>query len=220
MRLNSTGPKTIMMTAHQMRIEVRLPEGHWAGDVTRKHPSSILRIEEHMPLPKGRGTAKVSSSEDIANTLISHTGIEDFRIVDSNRYGVVIGAKGGGFLKPMQQVGIIPHTPFEVRDGWVDWTFECSREKVRTLIDLFKEENIPHRLISTRSISSRLLTIRQREVFDVAVREGFYDVKRRITLTEMAELLGISKSTLSAQLQRIESAIVHSFADEIRRRSP
>jgi predicted DNA binding protein len=173
-----------------------------------------------MPLSRGRGTAKVTSTEDISTTVIAHNGIEDFRIIDSNRYSVVIAAKGGGFLRPMQDIGIIPHTPFEVRDGWVDWVFECPRENIRDLIVQFKNKGIPHRLVSTRSVSSRLLTTRQREVFDVAMREGFYDVKRRITLTEMAGLLGISKSTLSAQLQRIENSIMNTFSDEIRRRSP
>ena len=209
-----------MMASHQMRIEVRLPEGHWAGDVTRDNPSAVLRIDEHMALGKGRGSAKASVSEDISQTISSHPGIEDFRSLDPLRFAVDIGPEGGGFLKPLREVGVIPHTPFEVRDGWVNWTIECSREKIRDLIGKFKSENIPHRLISTKSSSSRLLTPRQREVFDVAMDEGFYDVKRRITLTEMANLLEISKSTLSAQLQRIESSVMHSFAEEIRRASP
>ena len=38
--------------AQQLRIDVRLPKGHWAGDVTRDHPSATLRIEQHMPLSK------------------------------------------------------------------------------------------------------------------------------------------------------------------------
>lgn len=208
------------MTAHQIRLEVRLPEGHWAGDVTRNHPSTILRIEEHMPLSRGRGTARIASTEDITATVMSHEGIEDFRVLDTNRFAVDISAGGGGFLKPLREVGVIPHTPFEVRDGWVDWTIECSRGKIRDLIARFKEDGIPHRLVSTRSVTSRLLTQRQREVFDIAVREGFYDIPRRVSLTELAELLGIAKSTLSAQLQRIESTIMHTFTEEIRRRSP
>mgnify|MGYP000326441201 FL=1 len=67
------------MGVQQIRIEVRLPEGHWAGDVTRSHPSAVLRIDEHMPLQKGRGTAKASCSEDIAQTVGLHPGIEEVR---------------------------------------------------------------------------------------------------------------------------------------------
>lgn len=208
------------MSSHQVRLEVRLPEGHWSGDVTRANPSAILRIEKHMPLSRGRGTARISSSEDISKSISQHPGIEDFNIIQNNSYDVTIVAGGGGFLKPLIDVGVIPHTPFEVRDGWVDWTIECSQNDIKELINSFKQQSIPHRLVSTRSITTRLLTPRQRQVFDIAIREGFYDIPRRISLTELANLLGVAKSTLSVQLQRVESTIVHTFSEDIRRRSP
>jgi len=208
------------MSSHQVRLEVRLPEGHWSGDVTRANPSAILRIEKHMPLSRGRGTARISCSEDISKSIAQHPGIEDFKIVQNNNYDVTIVAGGGGFLKPLIDVGVIPHTPFEVRDGWVDWTIECSQNDVKELIHSFKQQSIPHRLVSTRSVTTRLLTPRQRQVFDIAIREGFYDIPRRISLTELANLLGVAKSTLSVQLQRVESTIVHTFSEDIRRRSP
>ncbi len=208
------------MGVQQIRIEVRLPEGHWAGDVSRSHPSAVLRIDEHMPLQKGRGTAKASCSEDIAETVGLHHGIEDVRAFDKHQFAVDIIAGGGGFLKPLLKVGVIPHTPFEVRDGWVDWTIACAQGKVRALIAGFDEERIPYRLLSTRGVSSLMLTPRQRQVFDAATQEGFYDVPRRISLTALAVKLDVAKSTLSAQLQRIESTVIHAFADEIRKRSP
>jgi predicted DNA binding protein len=208
------------MSSHQVRLEVRLPEGHWSGDVTRANPSAILRIEKHMPLSRGRGTARISCSEDISKSIAQHPGIEDFNIIQNNSYDVTIVAGGGGFIKPLIDVGVIPHTPFEVRDGWVDWTIECSQNDIKELIHSFKKQSIPHRLVSTRSITTRLLTPRQRQVFDIAIREGFYDIPRRISLTELANLLGVAKSTLSVQLQRVESTIVHAFSEDIRRRSP
>ena len=208
------------MGVQQVRIEVRLPEGHWAGDVTRSHPSAVLRIDEHMPLQKGRGTAKASCSEDIVSTVGSHAGIEEVRTLGKQQFAVDIIAGGGGFLKPLLRVGVIPHTPFEVRDGWVDWTIACAQGKVRALVAGFNEENIPYRLVSTRGVSSRMLTPRQRLVFDAATQEGFYDVPRRISLTALAAKLDVAKSTLSAQLQRIESTVMHAFADEVRKRSP
>ena len=207
-------------TNHQMRIEVRLPNGHWAGDVSRNHPSTLLRIDEHMALTKGQGTGLISSTEDLSMILVAHSGVADFEVVENNRYHVTINAGGGGFLKPLLELQVIPKTPFSIRDGWVDWIIECDRDKMRDLIERFKEENIPYRLVSTRSSSSRLLTERQRQVYDIALREGFYDAQRKITLTTLAELLGVSKSTLSAQLQRVESTVMHFFSEEIRRRSP
>ena len=62
--------------AQQLRIDVRLPQGHWAGDVTRDHPTAILRIEQHMPMSKGRGTARCWSNENLHETVRTHAGID------------------------------------------------------------------------------------------------------------------------------------------------
>ncbi|MEC7280321.1 MAG: helix-turn-helix domain-containing protein, partial [Candidatus Thermoplasmatota archaeon] len=81
-------------------------------------------------------------------------------------------------------------------------------------------ENIPYRLTSTRNSGATLLTSRQRQIFDAALREGYYDVPRRTSLSKLAAAMDMAKSTLSAMLQRIESRIMNDMAEEIRRKSP
>ncbi|MDA7492173.1 helix-turn-helix domain-containing protein [Candidatus Poseidonia sp.] len=203
----------------QLRIDVRLPDGHWAGDVTRANPLATLRIEQHMPLSRGRGTARCWSNEPLNATVESHAGIDDLTLLDEGHFNVNISAGGGGFLRPLVDLGVVPRTPFEVQDGWVEWTVEGSKEQMRELIARFKGDETPYRLLSTRSTNAQLLTPRQREVFEVASREGYWDVPRRISLTELAALLGVAKSTLSHLLQRIESSVFNAFTDDIRRMS-
>jgi predicted DNA binding protein len=205
---------------NQLRIEVRLPEGHWSGDVSRSRPEAVLRIEETMPLGRGRGTARLSSSTDLMSELKHHPGVDEVRDLGDLRYEVDIAPGGGGYIKPIREVGVIPHSPFEVRDGWVDWTIECAAEKSRELVQLLREGEVPYRVVSTRSTGARMLTPRQRVVFDSAMNEGYWDSPRRITLSALAELLSVSKSTLSVQLHKIEGVVLSSFADEIRRDSP
>ena len=205
---------------NQLRIEVRLPEGHWSGDVSRQRPEAVLRIEETMPLARERGTAKLSSSNELKDELDSHSGIEEVRDLGGNRYEVDIAPKGGGYIKEIRDVGVIPQSPFEVRDGWVDWTIECSAEKSRELVQLLRDGGVPYRVVSTRSTGSRMLTPRQRLIFDSALNEGYWDTPRRITLSALAELLGLSKSTLSVHLHKIEGVVLNSFAEEVRRNSP
>ena len=205
---------------NQLRIEVRLPEGHWSGDVSRQRPEAILRIEETMPLGRGRGTAKISSSNELIDELNSHSGIDEVRNLGSNRYEVDIARKGGGYIKEVREVGVIPQSPFEVRDGWVDWTIECSAEKSRELVQLLRDGGVPYRVVSTRSTGTRMLTPRQRLIFDSALNEGYWDTPRRITLSALAELLGLSKSTISVHLHKIEGIVLNSFADDVRRNSP
>ena len=84
--------------AQQLRIDVRLPQGHWAGDVTRDHPTAILRIEQHMPMSKGRGTARCWSNENLHETVRSHAGIDACTNPEDGRFSVNISAGGGGSL--------------------------------------------------------------------------------------------------------------------------
>ena len=61
--------------AIQLRIGVRLPEGHWSGDVSRERPEVVFRIEETMPLAAGRGTARIGSSGDVLSELREHNEV-------------------------------------------------------------------------------------------------------------------------------------------------
>ncbi len=205
---------------NQLRIEVRLPEGHWSGDVSRSRPDAIFRIEETMPLGRGRGAARLSTSSDVISELEAHSGVDEVRVLGNNRYEVDIAPGGGGYIKPIREVGVIPQSPFVVRDGWVDWTIECSAESSRNLVQLLRDDSIPYRVKSTRSAGTRMLTPRQRIVFDSAMNEGYWDSPRRITLSALANLLNVSKSTLSVQLHKIEGVVLNSFADDVRRSSP
>ena len=173
-----------------------------------------------MPLGRGRGTAKISSSSDLKEQLIAHQGVDEVRDLGSNRYEVDIAPKGGGYIKEIREAGVIPQSPFEVRDGWVDWTIECSAQKSRELVQLLREEGTPYRVVSTRATGSRMLTPKQRLIFDSALNEGYWDTPRRITLSDLAELLGLSKSTLSVHLHKIEGIVLNVFAEEVRRNSP
>lgn len=58
-----------------------------------------------------------------------------------------------------------------------------------------------------------LLTDRQLEVFDLAVREGYYEVPRETTHRELAATLDLASGTVSEHLQRIESKLVASALD-------
>ena len=123
-----------------MRIEVNLPENHWAGIVTRNNPQSILQIIETMPLSKGRGTAQIICDKSIMQALSSTKGVESLQILDKDRATVIIASGGGGFIKSMRIVGVVPRTPFDVIDGWADWTIQCSSDQAKRLVQEIQNE--------------------------------------------------------------------------------
>jgi DNA-binding CsgD family transcriptional regulator len=57
-----------------------------------------------------------------------------------------------------------------------------------------------------------VLTDRQREVLDVALELGYYEVPRRATHGDVAERLGLSTATVGEHLQKIEARVFAAFA--------
>lgn len=198
-----------------VRIEVCLPEGHWAGEATRTHPNAVLQIIETMPLGKGRGTAQIASEQNLLDDLPNLRGIERVDNLGSGKASVTIASGGGGFIKPLRTVGVVPRTPFDVIDGWADWTIQCSSEQAKNLIKEIQQNGIQMRLKSTRSSEQKLLTKRQTEVFELALRRGYWKSPRETTLTELSLELKVAKSTLSVMLHSIEGKIIEKYSQEI-----
>ncbi len=198
-----------------VRIEVCLPEGHWAGEATRAHSNAVLQIIETMPLGKGRGTAQIASEQNLLDDLPNLRGIERVDNLGSGKASVTIASGGGGFIKPLRTVGVVPRTPFDVIDGWADWTIQCSSEQAKNLIQEIQQNGIQMRLKSTRSSEQKLLTKRQTEVFELALRRGYWKSPRETTLTELSLELKVAKSTLSVMLHSIEGKIIEKYSQEI-----
>jgi len=198
-----------------VRIEVRLPDDHWAGEVTRNNPNTVLQIIETMPLGKGRGTAQIAAEQDLLSDLENLRGVEKVNLLGDNKASVTIASGGGGFIKPLRIVGVVPRTPFDVIDGWADWTIQCSTEQAKQLVKEIELQKIQMKLKSTRSNQEKLLTSRQREVFELALRRGYWTSPRKITLTDLSVELGISKSTLSVMLHSIECKVIDKYYQEI-----
>lgn len=213
--------------AQRLQLEVRLPEGHWAGDLTRLFPQAMLRIEEHMALGKGRGSATATircrDTSTVLSNINSLDSIMNAIVLEQSKSGirfrVEIAKGGGGFLKALRKIGLTPKTPFEIRDGWVEWSIECDQNNARDLIEELGEGQIPHKILSIKSKEGEsLLTERQRQVFELALAEGYFDKPRRINQSNMSEILNISKSTFNEILQSMSSKIMNEFAAEIRKR--
>lgn len=218
-----------MSEMQHLYISIRLPEGHWAGDISRGNHDVTLQIVEHMALSKGRGSvrglARGHEIQKLKEDFLSHPGIESVLFYDersnSIEVNLTISKGGGGFLRPLIESEVLPETPFEIRDGWVDWKFDADNSHMKSLIKKMKKSGLQHKIHSvSKNGGSRLLTIRQREIFDLAIEEGYYETPRRITMTNLATKAGISKSTICEITHIIERKIIEEFSESIRGKSP
>lgn len=95
-----------------------------------------------------------------------------------------------------------------------------DREALFAYRDAFREKNLPFRLIGIYDRAGENadadqygITAPQREALVRALEAGYFDVPRRITLSQLADDLGISDQALSARLRRGQTNLVQNALD-------
>ena len=102
--------------------------------------------------------------------------------------------------------GIDSKNGLEVRIVGISSSIRSFLEFVRTVM--------PPDTISVKTIKNGaakdddFLTEKQREVLELAVRSGYYDSGSEVTLKQLADNLGVARSTIGEHLKRAESEVV------------
>nr|WP_256948861.1 helix-turn-helix domain-containing protein [Halorubrum ezzemoulense] len=119
-----------------------------------------------------------------------------------------------------RRAGVPIEMPVEIRDGVARVDVTGNHERVAEFGDALRDVGAAFEVeyVQQRINPGGSLTERQREVLFEAVDRGYYDVPRETTLTEVADHVGIAKSTCSEVLQRVERTIVREFVDDLPRR--
>ena len=84
-----------------------------------------------------------------------------------------------------------------------------SRERIDQLLTLFEQKNIDFTLLKIGKSPYSLedeknkLNLDESMVLDKAIELGFFEIPRNISLEELANTLGKSKSALSVMLRKI-----------------
>lgn len=103
--------------------------------------------------------------------------------------------------------------PVVARNGWFEFDLTGTRDELDHLRTNLDASGVAYELQSLvhTTDSDALLTDRQRELLEIAIREGYYEVPRECTLAELAETDGIDKATASTILRRGEATLIKWF---------
>lgn len=203
------------------RLVVDLPEGPWVADVSRDHPEATFRVLAALP-DDGPGYALVNvtapDAEAVLSDMADHSAVTDRTVLArSDREATVQFETSSPLLiRAAQRAGVPIRMPVEIADGEATVTVVGAHERLPELGEQFEDLGITYRIerVSGWEPPNRTLTDRQRETVLAAVEHGYYDTPRRCSLTELAEELGLAKSTVSETLHRAEEEVVKSFLAE------
>ncbi|WP_396613353.1 helix-turn-helix domain-containing protein (plasmid) [Haloferax sp. S1W] len=199
-------------------LSITLPPEVWVSDLSGQYPDAEFTVLAAMPADEtGVGLVEIQSSdiEQIVTAMDGYDSIVSVTLLEAqpSRALVQFETTEPLLILSLSEVGIPLELPITIRDGEVTVEITAPREKLSDLGEKLELFGIPFDLVSIRqSIDTEsLLTDDQRELLETAAKRGYYDTPRTCTLTELAEAVGLAKSTTSEKLHRAEGKVMKEF---------
>ncbi len=116
------------------------------------------------------------------------------------------------FVPIFRELQLMRRFPFSIRAGEASWVVVAPQSKVHLLLDRLRERVPMARLESVRHADPLAppggLTPRQADLLRKALAAGYFEVPRKITLTDLAKNLGMAASSLSEALAIVEKKLL------------
>lgn len=200
-------------------LQVQTPECAWCRHASTHHPNVRFNVTSYYSRPNGSAIEVVEMTGQGWATAVEEIrqfpGVEEVEVLDeSDQSGRVRIAASGCFLPAaIEASGVLPQLPFEVAGGCDKWLIISPKDKAREFYEQLRKDGVNVDIVfSGEYAPESKLTPRQQEILAFAIQHGYYDYPRRITLTKLAEKMGLAKSTLSQALMVVESEVVKNAA--------
>ena len=199
------------------RIKIKFPEQLWISEIFKNFPDVKMEISHFLPydLEKSIGNSVIEIMHYDLGAIIelvsSHPSVFEFNVIESEELKVKINVKTKDpyLLYAIIECGVLIDFPVRVEAGFAYWRLVSTRERIDQLLTLFEEKNINFTLLRIGKSPYMIeddktkLNLDEMNVLDKAISLGFFEIPRKISLEELANQLGKSKSALSVMLRKI-----------------
>ena len=199
-------------------LSIEIPDDAWVSKVSRNHPDATFRVlsafaaNEH-----GVGIVEIEAGggvDPIIEDISEHEVITETELLwnEGDEALIEFETRTPMMLLAARRSSVPVRMPFEIQDGVGNWELTASRDRLSELSSVFETMGIDHSLEYVHKVrSEEFLTDKQRDVMETALDMGFYDTPREASLSDVAEEIGIAKSTCSEILHRAEEKVVKDF---------
>ncbi|MFC6954749.1 helix-turn-helix domain-containing protein [Halorubellus litoreus] len=200
------------------RFRMEGPSDIWVAEVSQSLPDTTFRLLAGAPLESRTlelGEVVGPNPEAALEALAAHDSIVSLErlYVDADRGLTKYETTEQGLFTFLGETSLPPEFPLTVQQGAMEFNVTASREQFTALGERLDASPLRYELLSVTHSESAdgVLTARQRECLDVALRGGYFEVPRESTLADIADELGVGKSTVSVTLRRATNRIVDWF---------
>ena len=199
------------------RIKVKFPDEIWIAYVFKEFPDVRMEISYFLPydLERSIGNAIVEikhyNIDEILEDIKEHDSVHRLRVVEreENRMVINVQTRDPYLLYGVIKHGVLVDFPVRVKDGNAYWKLISTRTSIDQLLTYFEKSGIQFDLLRIGNSPyeleerSNTLSLDEERILQEAIKEGFFEVPREISLEDLAHKLGRSKSSLSVLLRKI-----------------
>lgn len=203
------------------QLTITIPESVWISEVSRAHPDTRFRVLA-ATANTATGVARIEvlgeDPEAVCEKFREYEAVTDLTVFETEpgMSRIQVETTVPLLLTSLQDSGVPVEMPFEVRDGRMTLEATVPQQTLSDLGETLDEFGIRYTVerIRQETESDSLLTERQQWLLDEAIERGYYDTPRRTTLVDLAEELGIAKSTCSEILHRAEGRVLKEYRND------
>lgn len=202
------------------QLKAKIPGGPAA--LSAQHPDDEFRILAGQPTADGLLVIleiQTSDTEALIRDFDEAPWLPSYDMLHADEETLLIQYSVPFVPPPLRAVLAsenLPRFPLTIRNGWVISEITTSHERLSQLKDELDATGLTYEVVSiTQSTApTDLLTDRQRRFMTEALEQGYYDTPRTCSLTNLADVLAVSKSTASVVLHNAEETIIKEFFAE------
>lgn len=198
-------------------IEIETPKQKWLSEIFKKYRDVEIIISNFLPYDFEEFIANAIIDiihyriDEIIEDMKIHPSLLEITVLEKyeNRAKINIKTRDPFLLYAIIKNGILIDFPIRISEGIAIWKLVATRKRINDLLLQFEDRSINFSLLrilnSDYSINedNNELNPEESQVIRKAIKLGFFDVPRRISLEELANELGKSKSALSVRLRKI-----------------
>lgn len=200
------------------RFRTALSDGIWAHEVSTSFPDATLRLLTGVP--RGDrvlelGEVRAENAEPVASAIRGHPDVTRYRQLYADDHRVIgqYEADEKGLYEFLRASSLPPEFPIVVENGEMEFDLTATRDQFEAFGSALEDTGREYELLALVHTDDRerLLTDRQREYLTVAHHRGYFEVPRECTLAELADALGVDKSSASETIRRGAGRVIGQF---------
>jgi predicted DNA binding protein len=192
-------------------LRFTLPPSHWLHDATKDASVDILGYALHEGTLLMDMTVHAHNLDAWIEDLRDADGIISVRKLGSSQKSnsLFVACSAPDIVDTLAGLHLTLRTPFTVTGGAGTVVVAGPGDAIGSAIKMSQDVKVQiERVFNGEENGQPLLTARQSEIFQKAMAAGYFEVPRRVSLTELASRIGVAPSSLSEMLAVVEKRIL------------